>query len=97
MNIYERLVKHFKGQMKTASALGVEQGTVSGWVRGKHGMSPLTALRAEQLTAGQFKATDLCPSLRSVNQRPNPAITYSPTHRKGATETISRLYEWKTS
>lgn len=67
MNIYERLVKHFKGQMKTASALGVEQGTVSGWVRGKHGMSPLTALRAEQLTAGQFKATDLCPSLRSVN------------------------------
>lgn len=67
MNIYEKLVKHFDGQVKTAAALGVEQGTVSGWVRGKHGMNPITALKAEQATGGLFKAADLCPSLRSVS------------------------------
>lgn len=67
MNIYEQLVAHFGGQIKTASALGVEQGTVSGWVRGKHGMSPVTAMKAEQATGGLFKASDLCPSLRAVS------------------------------
>lgn len=67
MNIYEKLATHFGGQVKTAAALGVEQGTVSGWVRGKHGMSPIAALKAEQATGGIFKASDLCPSLRSVS------------------------------
>lgn len=67
MNIYEKLVKHFGGQVKTAAALGVEQGTVSGWVRGKHGMSPVVALKAESAAGGLFKAADLCPSLRGVS------------------------------
>lgn len=47
-------------------ALGVDQGTVSAWVRGKHGMSAVTALRAEAKTDGVFRAIDLCPQLASV-------------------------------
>lgn len=67
MNIYEQLVAHFGGQVKTAAALGVEQGTVSGWVRGKHGMSPIAAMKAEQATDGLFKASDLCVHLRGIS------------------------------
>ena len=66
MSIYSDLVKHFGGQVKTAEALGVGQGTGSGWVRGKHGMSPITALKAERATDAEFKAVDLCPSLLSA-------------------------------
>ena len=58
-NIYQELVKHFGGQVKTAEALGCKQGTVSGWVRGKHGVSGKYAIKAEQLTNGKFKAADL--------------------------------------
>jgi DNA-binding transcriptional regulator YdaS (Cro superfamily) len=64
MNIYKSLIKHFGTQVKTAEALCVDQGTVSGWVRGRHGMGPITALRAETVTKGRFKASDLCPALK---------------------------------
>ena len=64
MSIFKDLVVHFGTQDKTAERLGVDQGTVSGWVRGKHGMSAVTALRAEAETDGAFKAVDLCPDLR---------------------------------
>lgn len=47
MSIYDQLVDHFGGQVKTADSLGVKQGTVSGWVSGRHGMSAVTALRAQ--------------------------------------------------
>ena len=63
MNIYQRLVKYFGTQQKAAEALGLDQGTVSGWVRGKHGMSPVSALKAEAITGGEFKAVELCPDL----------------------------------
>jgi DNA-binding transcriptional regulator YdaS (Cro superfamily) len=66
MNIYRALVGHFGTQTKTAEALGVEQGTVSGWVRGRHRMSPVAALRAEIETNGKFKAVDLCTDLLKV-------------------------------
>lgn len=66
MNIFERLVKHFETQEQTALALSVKQGTVSGWVTGKHGMCAVTALTAEQATGGLFKAVDLCPALKRV-------------------------------
>lgn len=59
----ERLIKHFGTQESTAEALGVKQGTVSGWVRGKHGVSPAVALRAERLTGGEFTAAELCPAV----------------------------------
>ncbi|MDF3917490.1 Cro/CI family transcriptional regulator [Salinicola salarius] len=60
-NIFEQLVTHFGTQEKTAAALNVDQSSVSNWIRGKHGMSPLVALRVESLTRGEFKAVDLCP------------------------------------
>ncbi len=66
MSIFKQLVSHFGTQEKTAKALGVDQGTVSGWVRGKHGVSPVTALRIEALTEGQFRAKDLCPALADL-------------------------------
>ena len=63
MNIYQKLVEHFGTQQKVAEALRLDQGTVSGWVRGKHGMSPVSALKAEAITEGKFKAVELCPDL----------------------------------
>lgn len=67
MNIYQSLVKHFGTQSAVAEVLHVNQGTVSGWVRGKYGMGPVVALKAEAATNGKFKAADLCPSLRSLS------------------------------
>lgn len=66
MAIFEKLVSHFGSQVKAAEALGVKQGTVSGWVSGKHGMSALTAIRAERVTGGVFKAEELCPDLEGA-------------------------------
>ena len=60
--IYKELVAHFGTQDETAAKLGVDQSTVSGWVRGKHGMSPVVAKRAQVLTDGKFKKEDLCPA-----------------------------------
>ncbi|WP_438284243.1 transcriptional regulator [Pseudomonas alabamensis] len=59
---YKDLVAFFGTQEATAEKLGVDQSTVSGWVRGKHGMSPVIAKRAERATAGAFKKEALCPS-----------------------------------
>lgn len=63
--VFQRLVDHFGGQLQTAKALDVNQGAVSNWVRGKHGMSPAVALRAQKLTRGAFTAAQLCPSVFS--------------------------------
>lgn len=60
---FQELVGHFGTQLKTAESLGVDQATVSGWVRGKHGMSPAVALRAEKLTKKAFTRYQLCPSV----------------------------------
>ncbi|EXF95774.1 regulatory protein [Pseudomonas fluorescens HK44] len=62
-NSFEKLVDHFGSQMATAAALGVKQGTVSGWVRGLHGCTAEVAMRAEIATAGAIKARDLRPSI----------------------------------
>jgi DNA-binding transcriptional regulator YdaS (Cro superfamily) len=60
--IFKDLVAYFGTQEVTADRLKVDQSTVSGWVRGKHGMSPVIAKRAEDLTGGTFKKEDLCPA-----------------------------------
>ncbi|WP_231421678.1 YdaS family helix-turn-helix protein [Pseudomonas sp. Leaf59] len=60
--IYKDLVAFFGTQEVTAEKLKVDQSTVSGWVREKHGMSPVVAKRAEALTGGAFKKESLCPS-----------------------------------
>jgi DNA-binding transcriptional regulator YdaS (Cro superfamily) len=70
MNIFQALVEHFGTQKKAALALGVEQGTVSGWVRQKHGMSPIAALRAEEVTGGKFSAVALWPDLARLDRKP---------------------------
>lgn len=62
----ERLIKFFGTQEKTAHALGVKQGTVSGWATGRHGVSEVHALMAEKLTKGAIKAVELCPRLSSL-------------------------------
>lgn len=64
--LFQDLVAHFGGQIKTGEVLKVDQSTVSGWVTGRHGMNPLNALKAERVTGGKFKAKDLCPELASV-------------------------------
>lgn len=61
-----RLVMYFGGQVKAAKALGVKQGTVSGWLTGKHGVSEFNALKAERATYGAVKAHELCPSLIEI-------------------------------
>lgn len=60
-NIYQDLVKHFGTQKAAGEALGVDQSTVSGWVRGAFRMSPGIAVRAEKATDGLFSRRDLCP------------------------------------
>ncbi|MFJ5240265.1 hypothetical protein ACIP86_26675 [Pseudomonas neuropathica] len=60
-SIYQDLVVFFGTQEITAEKLRVDQSTVSGWVRRKHGMSPVVAKRAEALTGGVFKKESLCP------------------------------------
>ncbi|KJZ10433.1 regulatory protein [Halomonas sp. S2151] len=67
-SLFTQLVDHFGTQTKAAEALGVDQTTISGWVRGKHGMSPAVALRAEKLTSRKFKAADLCPAVFGGSQ-----------------------------
>ena len=63
-NLFQLLVDHFGGQVKTAKALKVKQPAVSSWVCGTKKMSELVAIRAQAATNGKFKATDLCPSLK---------------------------------
>jgi DNA-binding transcriptional regulator YdaS (Cro superfamily) len=62
-SIFSDLVSFFGGQVATAKALGVTQGTVSGWIRGVHGCSADIAFLAQVKTGGHFKADQLRPSL----------------------------------
>ena len=71
MNQYQRLVEFFKSQSMTAQKLGVSQATVSGWIRGKHGMSVTTAIKAERLTDGAFKASQFCSELTELSSSSN--------------------------
>lgn len=66
--IFTKLISHFGNQKKTAAALGVDQSAVSGWLRSKHGMSPLIAIRAEKITEGKFLKSELCPRVFSENE-----------------------------
>lgn len=63
-NKFQQLVEHFGGQENTAKALLVKQPAVSAWVRGTRKMSELVAIRAQAATNGEFKAIELCPSLK---------------------------------
>ena len=66
--LYKKLVAHFGGQIPTASALQVSQANVSGYVSGRWNMSEVVAMRAELATDGEFKAAELCPSLKEFQK-----------------------------
>lgn len=65
---YEEIVSHFGSQSSTAKALGVSQPSVYSWVKGLTEMSEKVAIRAQKVTEGKFKASDLCPSLRELEE-----------------------------
>lgn len=60
------LIAKFGGQVKLGEALKVSQGTVTGWLNMKHGINSINAQKIEKLTAGEFKAVDLCPRLAEI-------------------------------
>ena len=62
----QRLINYFGNQVMTAEALGVKQATISGWLTHKHGVSGVSAIKAEIMTGGVVKASELCPSLRGI-------------------------------
>lgn len=65
---YQALVAHFGSQQLAAAALSISQPSVNAWVTGKANMSPIVALRAEKATGGLFKAADLCPAFKQIEQ-----------------------------
>ncbi|MFW2080671.1 Cro/CI family transcriptional regulator [Acinetobacter guillouiae] len=65
---YEDIVTHFGSQSSTAKALGVSQPSVYSWVKGLTEMSEKVAIRTQKVTDGKFKASDLCPSLRELEE-----------------------------
>lgn len=67
VDIYKKLVLHFGNQAKTAKALNCKQPSVWAWVHGKAKMSATIALKAQNLTKGKIKATDLCPNLIEID------------------------------
>lgn len=64
--LYQELVNHFGGQVKTAEALGCKQPSVWAWLDGKTHMSAPLALKAERITNGKFASSALCPALAAL-------------------------------
>ncbi|OTL15712.1 helix-turn-helix domain-containing protein [Acinetobacter nosocomialis] len=66
-NIFQKLADHFGSQELAGKAIGVTQGTMSGYINNRWGMSETVAMRAQRATKGKFKASDLCPSLKEFD------------------------------
>lgn len=62
------LIAEYGSQEKLARAIGVKQGTITGWIHGKHGINELNALRIEKMTNGRVRAIDLCPRLAEIEK-----------------------------
>lgn len=60
------VIERFGGQANLAQSLGVKQGAISQWLNSKTNMRERHALKIEKLTAGEFKAVDLCPRLAEI-------------------------------
>lgn len=67
-DILLKLIAEHGSQEKFARAIGVKQGTVTGWLHGKHGINEINALRIEKITNGEIKAVDLCPRLAEIEK-----------------------------
>ena len=65
-NPLERLIAFFGGQRATARALQCTQPSVWAWTQGKTNMSATLAIKAEMLTNGEIKASELCPALAQL-------------------------------
>ncbi|MGN7442805.1 YdaS family helix-turn-helix protein [Pseudomonas lactis] len=63
------LIEYFKGQARTAEALGVSQALVSYWLAGSQKISPEKAFLAEQKTFGSVTAAALCPLIAELDAR----------------------------
>ena len=64
----KQLISFFGGQTPAGDALGVSQGTVSGWLRNTHGMDAVNALKAEKISGGALVAVELCPRLKQLDE-----------------------------
>lgn len=62
----KNLIKYFGNQKAVGEALGTSQVAVSNWLKNKNRIDVVRALKAEKLTNGAVKATDLCPRLKEV-------------------------------
>ncbi|WP_099431216.1 helix-turn-helix domain-containing protein [Pseudomonas mosselii] len=72
--IVVRLIKHFGTQQSAAKAIGVDQTTISGWLRGKHLISIESAIRIREATHGAFQVIELCPSIARLSPTANETI-----------------------
>ncbi|HDS1779693.1 TPA: helix-turn-helix domain-containing protein [Pseudomonas putida] len=92
----QRLISHYGTQQKAALALGVDQTTISGWLRGKHSISPANALRVQVATRGAIQAAELCSVLADLSptleqtiqatshQHSSPGVAVNPSSTGGA-------------
>ena len=62
----QRMINHFGSGNKTAKALGVTYQAVSLWLHNKRIPSPEMALKAQKLSNGEIKASDLNPVLKGL-------------------------------
>lgn len=65
--IIASVIDHFGGQAKMADLIGIGQGGISNWLNNKNGINERNALKIEKLTNGKFKAVDLCPRLKEID------------------------------
>ncbi|MCE0756528.1 MULTISPECIES: Cro/CI family transcriptional regulator [Pseudomonas] len=81
----QKLINHFGTQQKAAVALGVDQTTISGWLRGKHSISPANALRIQIATSGAIQAADVCSVLADLAPTLKQMVPAN-SHQRNSTE-----------
>ncbi|WP_019518735.1 transcriptional regulator [Faucicola boevrei] len=64
----EKLIEMFgKNQRELGEKIGVTQGTITGWLNNRHGVSIVNAKKIEKITEGKIKAVDLCPIIEEID------------------------------
>lgn len=72
MDIPQYLEKHSLSQAEFGKRVGVSQGMVWQWLKGKRPISPTSAIQIERATSGEIARADLRPDLWADQP---PAIT----------------------
>lgn len=70
--VIQKAISHFGSQTAIAEKLGVKQSAVSQWLNNSCQISVNNALKIEKLTNGQFRAVDLCPKLKELEDLSPP-------------------------